>query len=64
MFEKMKGWRTVAFNIVIGAGTAALNYMVGFDWVSLVGADMAVFIVAALNIALRYITDTPVGSKV
>ena len=59
----MKGFRTIIVNAGIGAGTAALQYLVGFDWVSAVGEAPAMLIVAILNIALRWVTNTPVGQK-
>lgn len=56
----MKGYRTVAVNTGIAAGTAALNVLAGVDWVSLVGPHWAVAAVAIANIGLRIITTTPV----
>lgn len=61
--KNLKGWRTVAVNVGIAAGTAALPVLAGVDWVSLVGAKAAIVIVAGVNLGLRMITTSPVGKK-
>jgi len=56
----MKGYRTLMF----GALIAALGFMQGFDWVTIIPAGWEAFVVAgigALMMYLRKITDTPVG---
>lgn len=59
----MKGWRTIAFNGAIAAGAALLPYAAGVDWTQVVSPTWAGIIVGGVNIALRYVTNTPVGSK-
>ena len=57
----MKGWRTILLNAAIAGGTAALGYLLDFDWAAQVGPVLAVVIINVLNIALRLITTTPPG---
>jgi hypothetical protein len=59
----MKGWRTIAINVGIAAGTAALGVLAGIDWTKEVGGTAAVIIIAAVNIATRVITTGPIGQK-
>mgnify|MGYP001603790271 CR=1 FL=1 len=58
-----KGWRTVLIAIGIAAGTAALQYLLDFDWVNAVGPLFAVIILEGIKIALRLISTGPVGTK-
>lgn len=57
----MKGWRTLAINAGIAAGTALLQWAAGVNWVDYVGEVYAVLIVALVNGGLRLMTTTPVG---
>jgi hypothetical protein len=61
--KNLKGWRTVAINVGIAAGTAALPVLAGVDWTALVGPKAAVAIVVAINLGLRAITTSPVGKR-
>lgn len=56
----MKGYRTIIVNAIIAAGTAGLTNLLDVDWVSAVGSTLAIGIVAAINMGLRWITTTPV----
>lgn len=60
---KIKGWRTVAVNVGIAAGTAGLHALAGVNWIELVGPTWSMLIVAAINIALRAVTTSPIGKK-
>ena len=55
----MKGWKTIIFNVLSGA-TVLLG---GEQVVSVLGPQWTAFIIAAVNIVLRYLTTTPVGSS-
>jgi hypothetical protein len=59
----MKGFRTIAFNaggIALGSG---LSYLAGVDWTQFVSPNLAIGIVFAINLGLRFITTGPVGTK-
>ena len=57
----MKGWKTLLINGLIAAGAALLTYALGVDWTQYVSPTVATIIVAGINFALRFVTDTPVG---
>ena len=59
----MKGFRTLAINAAIIALGALLPWAAGIDWTQYVSPSLAVVIVGAINIGLRLVTTTPVGSK-
>ena len=61
MFENLKGWRTVVVNVVAlaVAGLAVVGVGVSADESTAVVAG----IMAIINIGLRLVTTTPVGSK-
>lgn len=58
-----KGWRTISVNVAIAAGTAALQYLAGVNWVDLVGPTWSVIIITGINLGMRFVTDTKVGAK-
>lgn len=55
----MKGYRTILFNVAAGALTA----LIGVNWPDVMVAApwAAPLVVAGLNLALRFVTTTPVG---
>ena len=57
---KIKGWKTVLFNALIAGSIPALQSMLDFNWVEAVGPTWSVVAVAAVNFALRFVTDSPV----
>ena len=57
----LKGWRTVAVNAAILAGTGALQQLANFDWVAQVGSFGSMAIVTLINLGLRAITTTKLG---
>ena len=61
--ERMKGWRTLVWNVVIVMGGAALAWASGIDWTQYFSPTVAMFVVAGVNVALRVVTNTPVGEK-
>lgn len=58
----MKGYRTLIFNGLGVVGTAALTWVLGVNWAEYVSPTVAMVIVGGANIALRMITNGPVGS--
>jgi len=62
-----KGWRTVTFNLVVGlAGWT--DWLAGGELVRAVIKDpedvaLALTVIGAINIVLRRMTSTPLGSK-
>ena len=67
--ERLKGWKTVAINLLTGFPAAALYIYTEFgtvDFTPLIPAKyVAAFVVAqsALGVLLRIMTTGPVGSK-
>lgn len=60
--SKLKGWRTVGFNV----GVAVLGILATADWGTLIPlqyAGGAAIAVAAVNTALRMVTTTSVGQR-
>lgn len=60
--DKLKGWRT----IIIGAVIAGLGSIQAADIGTVVPAEYAGLVIAAIGVAvmwLRTITSTPVGTK-
>ena len=58
----MKGFKTLGFNLLVAIGGAALPLLGAFDWTQVVSPNIAILIVTAINIGLRFITTTPVLS--
>lgn len=58
--EVLKGWKTVIFNAGIVALTAGLQELAGVNWVEYVGEVWAMGVVAGINLALRWVTTTPI----
>lgn len=56
----LKGYKTVLSSIAIVGGTAALQSLLNFDWVSQVGTLGAVVILEGIKLALRAISGTPI----
>ena len=57
----MKGYRTLALNGALVVGAALLNWAAGVNWAEYVSPTVAVVLTGAVNIALRFVTTTPVG---
>ena len=59
----MKGFRTLIVNALIVIIGALLPWAAGVDWTQYVSPQIAALIVGGINIALRFWTSTPVGTK-
>lgn len=59
----MTGFRTLAFNGLIIALAALLQWATSIDWTQYVSPQVALMLVGAANIGLRMITRTPIGTK-
>lgn len=57
----MKGYRTLLIGFAMAVLPPALNYLLGIDWNSLVGAQAASMIAGGLMIVMRLVTNTPPG---
>lgn len=57
----MKGFRVLLINALTAAMVAGLTYLAGVNWTDHVSPTAAVVLVALVNMALRFITTTPVG---
>lgn len=57
----MKGYRTLAINAGLVAGTALLGWAAGVDWSQYVSPTAAMVIAGLVNIGLRFVTTGPVG---
>jgi hypothetical protein len=58
----MKGFKTLGFNVVVAAAAAVLPILASTDWTAYVSPTIAMLIVTGVNIALRFVTTTPVLS--
>lgn len=59
----MKGYRTLIFNGLGVIGVAALTWASGVNWADYVSPTVAMVIVGAVNVGLRLVTNTPIGTK-
>lgn len=59
----LKGLRTFAVGLAIAVVPAALSYLAGFNWTSIVSPDVALAISGVITILLRTITTTPPGQS-
>lgn len=57
----MKGYRTLALNGALVVATALLGWVAGIDWTAYVSPSVALIVTGAANLALRFVTSTPVG---
>ncbi len=58
-----KGYKTVALGLLMVVGPAALNYLGGVDWTVLGVSPAAGAIIGAAIIALRAVTNSPIGKS-
>lgn len=59
----MKGFRTILFNAIGVAAPALVTWAAGIDWTQYVSPVWAPVVIAGINVALRYVTTGPVGTK-
>ena len=68
-FPWLRGWRTVVLNAVPASLIVAadlVSFLAGFGWDAILSAQTAAMMTHAYNvanIALRFTTTTPVGSR-
>ena len=55
----MTGFKTLLWNAVLVVMGALLPYLGGIDWTQYFSPYVAMIIIAAVNVALRYFTTTP-----
>ena len=61
--QAIKGWKTIGFGLILVIVPPALTYLAGVDWTHLIGANAALIISGVITIALRAVTDTPLGKS-
>lgn len=59
----MKGFKTIAFGLVMIVAPPALVYLGGVDWTSLGISPSASAAIGAIIIGLRAVTNSSIGSK-
>lgn len=59
----MKGYKTIAFGLVLAVAPAALTYLGGVDWTSLGISPQAAAAIGLAIIGLRSVTNTAIGTK-
>lgn len=57
----LKGWKTIIVGVGLAVAPAALQYLAGIDWTQYVSPEWAPTIAAAIMIAMRLVSTTPVG---
>jgi hypothetical protein len=68
-FPRLRGWRTVLLNAVPASlivVTDLISFLAGFGWDAILSAQTAAMMTLAFNvanIALRFTTTTPVGTR-
>ena len=59
----MTGFKTLIWNAILVVVGALLPYLAGVDWTQYVSPQIAVIIVAVINVALRLATTTAIGKS-
>lgn len=59
----MTGFKTLIFNGLMVVSAALLPFLAGIEWTQYVSPTIAVIVVGAINIGLRFVTKTPVGQS-
>lgn len=59
----MKGYKTLFWNAFLVIVGALLPWLAGVDWTQYVSPTMAAIVVAVVNLALRFVTTTPIFQK-
>lgn len=55
----MTGYKTLLWNLMLVVVGAVVPYLAGVNWADYVSPTVAAIIVAVVNVALRYVTTTP-----
>ncbi len=63
MLASLKGYRTITIGFLLAVAPSAITYLSGLDWSSIVGPTGAFFLSGLLMTAMRFITNTPAGTK-
>lgn len=59
--DRIKGFKTVGFGLLLVVAPPALTYLAGLDWTKLIGPNAAMVVSGIIVILLRYVTTTPIG---
>jgi len=59
----MKGWRTIAFGLLVAIAPAAVTYLGGVDWTELGISPTVSAGIGLVIVALRAITNSAIGQK-
>jgi len=59
----MTGYKTLVWNAILVVVGALLPYLAGIDWTQYVSPQVAVIVVAVINVALRLVTTGPMLGK-
>lgn len=62
--KNLKGYKTILFGLLLAIAPAALNYLGGIDWTHFVSPNVALLIAGGITLALRAVTNTPIGKAV
>lgn len=57
----IKGFKTIAFGLVVAIAPAALTYLGGVNWTSVGVSPAVAAAIGAAIIGLRAVTTTPIG---
>jgi hypothetical protein len=57
----MKGWKTVGFGLLMVIAPAAITYLGNVNWTSLGVSPGVSAAIGVIIIALRAVTNTPIG---
>jgi len=63
MLSSLTGFRTIITGALVAIVPAALQYVAGVDWTHVVSPTWAMIIAGVVQIGMRLITTTPVGTK-
>lgn len=55
----MKGYRTLVFNAALAMLLGLLHFFTTVDWTNYVSPTTAIIVTNAVNILLRFMTNTP-----
>ena len=60
----MKGYRSIIIGLLFAIGAPGLQYLGAVDWSHFIGPTGALVIGGVVQIAMRFVTTTPVGKSV
>lgn len=58
-----RGWKTIAFGLLLAVGPQALDHLATIDWASLGLSPNTATVIGLAIMALRAMTSTPIGRK-